>query len=255
MADELDKLLRKANAENEKSRKPRRPAPAPKGPAMPPPTPENDERYVVYRVLCPARISFVEFVLFISAILCLFMMWVIGSDQPMWVWNGHDMFLLSTFAVIGLLLLRFVFTELYMFLTFPAFRKWRKNLPYTLEGWPEMVDMPHFGKIKWWRSECRITVRFGRPDQHAVEAFNALARSLCTRLNKTFYTPFSSDSRTTWSLNEFELKGSMNGNCARKIYRFLHNDMALLAARYGQPEKIVITVRGGVEEVTPESSD
>ena len=78
---------------------------------------------------------------------------------------------------------------------------------------------------------------------------------MCRNANKCFYAPGFGDPRVTWNFKDFQLTGSVNGAVARKIYAFLKTDMALLAKRYNQPAKIIITVRGEVEEVEPESSD
>lgn len=253
MADDLDKLLQKARAENRKNG---RPAPAPKKHAlMPPATPDDDERYAVYRRLSPARISILEFALVAGAGISFGTIWLIGTGEPSWVWKGYDMFMVCTVICFGFLALRLVYTEIFALLTFGSFRKWRQRLPYRLEGWQELVDMPHFGKAHWWRRECIIRVDFGKTDTEATQAFRELSNALCRNCNKMYYTAFASDFRSKWSLNEFELKGSVNGPVARKIYNFLKRDMVLLAKRYGQPGKITIITRGGVDEVTPESSD
>ncbi len=256
MADELDKILRKAKAENEKRRSVTVAADVPETPlAQQPVTPPDDERYAVYRRLSPWGVGFVELVLFFSAALVCLMMWVIGSDAPIWVWNGYDMFLVCTITIVGLAGLRILSAEVYTRATFNAFRKWRQHLPYRLEGWEHLADMAHFGKAQYWSSSCRITVTFGTNSEPATTAFRELAEAFCIKANRYFYTAFSSDPRTSWKLEGNELSGSINGAIARLTWRFLKREMNLLAKRYGQPEKITLFVKQDVEKVEPESSD
>lgn len=255
MADDLDRLLEKAREENQKAGQRKKQAAQKPRPEVLPVTPGDDERYSVYRRLSPARISVIEFALVAGICITFITLWLVGLGNPSWAWKGYDMFFVCSVITGSILALRLIYTELYALLTFSSFRKWRKNLPYRLEGWQELVDMPHFGKAHWWRRECTIRVTIGSQNENVVQGFHDLAASFCRNCNKVYYTAFSSDPRITWSLDEHILKGSVNGVVARKIYDFLRKDMTLMAERYGQPVKITITVRGNVEEVTPESSD
>jgi hypothetical protein len=255
MADDLDRLLEKAREENQKAQSRKKQAPQKPRPAEQPVTPDDDERYSVYRRLSPARISIIEFALVAGLCITFVTMWVVGQSDPLWVWKGYDMCFVCSVAFAGFLALRLLYTELYAFFTFSRFRKWRKQLPYRLEGWQELVDMPHFGKAHWWRRECTLRVTITSENENVVQGFNDLAALLCRNCNKGYYTAFSSDPRISWSLDGHQLRGSVNGAVARKIYDFLRKDMTLMAERYGQPVKITITVRGDVEEVAPESSD
>jgi hypothetical protein len=255
MADELDKILRKAKETNQKRRNDKVQEIIPEKPDVRPVTPPDDERYAVYRRLSPWGVGFVELVIFFSIAVVFLMLWVVGSDSPLWVWNGYDMFLMLTIATLALTGLRLLASEVYIYFTFSSFRKWRQQLPYRLEGWEQLADMPHFGKAQYWSLECKIAVEFSAAAKPAEMAFRELAEAFCAKLNRYYYPAFSSDPRTPWSFKDNELKGSINGAVARLTFRFLKTEMSLLAERYDQLRKITLCVDSNVEKVEPESSD
>ena len=213
-------------------------------------TADNSERFSVYRALSVYKMERWWYPLGVL-ILPVFFLSFVFFDSPS---TAAVVVQFVGFGFIAIVIARVSFYWLYLFITFPRFKKWRSRLSFQLEGWQDLVDGPHFSSCNYWRLETTITLQY-RPDIDFDEPLmHDLLLIFANRANKEFYRPEEEgrrDSRKLWKVGDNSATGSSNNQVVKCIYQFLKNDLTAIANRYQHLNKVRIQADLVEQEIAP----
>jgi hypothetical protein len=232
---------------------------------LPPPkpssTPPDDERLAVYRALFPLRlisdlISFLTFTVLIVIVLP-------GAMYLLYAYAGLPT-PLAVGAVLGAVAL-FVAARVALYFAllphrFAKFRRWRRELPFALDGWSQLVDAAHLADSSYWRLECTVALTINEPlADEPRQALDSVLFLLCKEANGNFYaleepvSGFGGDPRKEWSSDLSTIAGSVNTGVVRDLYLFLSERLAVLARAHGSIAAVKIEVSPRECELAPVS--
>jgi len=118
-----------------------------------------------------------------------------------------------------------------------GFRKWRRELPFQLNGWEEVVDSDIISDDCTWASKFKLNVEYDGTTEDDVRNISAYLTVLTKKVNKCFYEPesiiesYSGDPRIPFQVEEYSISGSANCEIVKVIRRFLMDDLSMLERR------------------------
>lgn len=156
--------------------------------------------------------------------------------------------------------------------SFVRFRRWRARSPFTVIGWPELVERtPPPMRDRWQRVTLAVTLpaRAEAPaptreddptpyralhaadaDDDRAELVRAALRLFVDRANREFYASRNEDhKRITWTLSATGASGSANAGVLWQLYRACTGPLALVARERGGFE-LALTMQGDLEHVS-----
>jgi hypothetical protein len=145
---------------------------------------------------------------------------------------------------------------------FAAFRRWRRELPFSLGGWRELVDSRHFASWRYWRLECKVTLTLAEAlSDDAKRALDSVLFLFCKEANGDYYglevpiSGFGSDPRVEWQHDGATLSGSVNTEVTHDLYKYLFRRLAVIARAHGSVTAVTIEVSPAEYELAPQSMD
>ncbi|MBS2033239.1 MAG: hypothetical protein JST54_35525 [Deltaproteobacteria bacterium] len=253
MADDIGKWVDEAKAERAKDEKraaDKKAAPPPHG-KPPKSTPPDDERIEVYRALHPGSLWVELAVVIVVAAIVAGIALIFEAPPKIAIPIVAGLALVAVVIRLGTRTKKPSFAE---------FRRWRRELPFELVGWPELVDGNHFdakpptGDDEYWRS-VRIDLDVDAASTgDAMEAIDAVLLLFCNQANSRFYelkalAGSSFDPRKKWQRNGLSVAGSTNFAVRTDIYSALLRRLEVVARARSSITRVVITVNHREERV------
>ncbi|MCU0439870.1 MAG: hypothetical protein MUC49_18455 [Raineya sp.] len=217
-----------------------------------PKTPPNDETWRVYKALF-SRIVGLLWLLPLALIPVVYIMYE----------NETNKFITYLTVIIAIPLIRWIYLMIILHRGYSAFRKWRGQLPFELIGWENIVDSKYFDNTLYWRLNACVRIEFQTKDLFNEKLLTDMLFLLCKKMDKCFYTPefaisgFASDPRKHWEVQGNLIKGSLNNQVVFEIYKFLSQELALLASEYQNVQRVILEASQEEYKIEPErvSSD
>lgn len=141
-------------------------------------------------------------------------------------WQPHEITVFIT-------TLLFIGSTFYDIIGYMVFRGWHKKLPFTVEGWEELVTTKNFND-SWYWTDVEIILHFSEKIDFSKDGIDSLWNFFIGKTDKHFYPPelsstFLHDPRHRWKAKDNRAMGSMNSRMAKELYLFLTKKLASLA--------------------------
>jgi hypothetical protein len=215
-------------------------------------TPHNDETWRVYKALFSRSVGF----LWLLPLALIPVVYIIYANET-------NKFVTYLSIIIAIPLIRWIYLIIKLHQGYSAFRKWRKQLPFELIGWENIVDSKHFNNTLYWRLNASVRIEFQTKDSFNEKLLTDMLFLLCKKMGKCFYTPefaiagFASDPRKHWEVQGNLIKGSLNNQVVLEIYKFLSEELRPLASEYQNVQRVILEASLEEYKIEPErvSSD
>ncbi len=190
---------------------------------------EPPETFAVYKAINPHQVTGVWVVSFMASLA-----FTLASLKEELFPHARETF----GALFGLTVLWWLGVRLWLYATFPVFRRWRSRLAFQVVGWGELTHQDGFVYGETW---CNCTVKIEANNERALEK---ICLDFCERANREFYPPdVGQPDREKWSLKKGALHGSANCGVAGELYVFIRGPLSSLARRYGV-SRVAIKING-----------
>ena len=131
--------------------------------------------------------------------------------------------LVMAFVIMFLLITHFNFIG-YIF-----FRGWDKKLPFELIGWSSLVSQKGFTNIYRW-TNIEISIICKDSPHSKIQLLQNELNKFIVKANAQFYSmeftaDMKEDPRKLWTMEHLTLRGSLNNQVARELYKFLTKNL------------------------------
>lgn len=149
----------------------------------------------------------------------------------------------SIFLILG--------SWIYIIIRFLTERNWHEKLPFTIEGWSDIVNHNSFGggnnRTRIWRN-CKVEL-FNTHDTRISDEEQKLRNNIFTNfiheVHKSFYwTPniLTVDHRLDWKFKDNVAMGSINSIIIIKLKKLIKKDLCLIYTEFKTLKKVKLTI-------------
>jgi hypothetical protein len=163
----------------------------------------------------------------LNVLVWLFGILTLGTTLLFLYWENKELWMLQGgLGLVALVGLRLILYYILKILEFGKYRKWRRNLPFTVNGWDILGKKEKYPSYTQWDLKVSLTVKLkSNPSDEVKELIRDALFIFISKANKDFYEPasvqagFVGDVRKKWDFTDsFEVTGSANASVLGEIY-------------------------------------
>lgn len=157
----------------------------------------------------------------------------------------HPYIQFTFYAMLGLAIAWYLYIKVWLLLSYWTYKNWINKLPFTLQGWEELVTSENFTNSEYW-THCKIQITLKKENiaEGAVRAMDAASFLFCKEAAGEFYeSKMGGDSRKEWTTAPV-LNGSINCGVAGKLYVFFKGPVSEIQEQFNCIVNITIKTEG-----------